>query len=135
MAAWDQFWGSKLASLVLPEAQPALGRLFWLYDERERLAKAFRKKRFVAGSMGQPRLNPLAEQLGRLDSQILPLEDRFGLSPKAALALGIPPVTTAKSLEDLNADAALAVAEDPGEDPRDALIEHQARQAHEKNGD
>ena len=67
--------------------------------------------------------------------EILALEDRFGLSPKAALGLGIQPLTPGRTLEDLNIAATLSAAEDPGEDPRDALIEWQAEQARARRGE
>jgi len=133
--AWDRFWGSPAASLVRPEALAPIQRLFSLYDERERSVRAYRKARFVLGSRGQVRLNPIAGQLNRLEHQILALENVFGLSPKAALGLGIQPLTPGRTLEDLNIAATLSAAEDPGEDPRDALIEWQAEQARARRGE
>jgi hypothetical protein len=37
---------------------PALRRLFTYNDQMERAIRAVRRKRFVPGSHGQPRLNP-----------------------------------------------------------------------------
>ena len=87
---WEAFWRSSLAQIVERDSDlPALTRLFSHYDELERAERAFRRKRFVAGHRGQPRLNPLAAHIAQLESAARALEDRFGLTPKARLQLGV----------------------------------------------
>lgn len=99
---------------------PALHRLFGLYEERERAFRGMRRRRIVAGSTGQPSLNPLAKYLAYLDDGIRALEDRFGLTPMARLKLGIAVGEARRSLEELN----LAIADEDGhEDPRLELAE------------
>jgi P27 family predicted phage terminase small subunit len=100
---WEAFWGSELAQAVDAATDAhALRRLFSLFDERERAYRAFREKRLVRGSQGQLVLNPLWRHAAVMDSEIRQLEDRFGLTPRARLALGITLGEAQKSLEDMN---------------------------------
>lgn len=117
-AAWVEFWSSPLAGLLLPADLPALQRLFELLDERTRCWRAFRKRRLVTGSQGQPVLHPIARWITALDSEIRPLQDRFGLTPAARLRLGIQLGEAARSLEELNATFDDGQDSDNGPDPR-----------------
>ena len=109
---WQDFWGSPLSAQVEASDYGALRRLFWLYDEIERLIVALGKSgRVVAGSQGQPRANPLYKQVSEFQAECRQLEDRFGLSPKARLALGITYAEAALSLDALNARLAAKVDE------------------------
>jgi P27 family predicted phage terminase small subunit len=113
--AWERFWGSSLASLVVPDTDLlALERLWTLYDERARALGGYRRGRLVRGSMGQVALNPLAKAIQAFDVEIRALEDRFGLTPMARLRLGVQLGEAAKSLEELN--ASLDPDEEPAED-------------------
>jgi|SRR5690625_359614 len=122
---WSTFWGSELAQLVEPSTDlPALERLFQLYDEHRRSMRAARRERLVEGSMGQLVLNPLLKYAESLQKEIRALEDRFGLTPRARLALGIQFGEAARSLADLN--RALDADDDEDEieaqeDPRQAV--------------
>jgi P27 family predicted phage terminase small subunit len=112
--AWTAYWTSPLASLLIPATDmPALTRLWSLYDERTRCYRAVRRERLVLGSKRQPRRNPLYDAIASFDAEIRQLEDRFGLSPKARLELGVILGDAARSLADLNAD----LEDDPGEEP------------------
>jgi len=116
---WQDFWGSPLSGQVEASDHGALRRLFWLYDEIERLIVALGKTgRVVVGSQGQPRANPLYKQVSEFQAECRQLEDRFGLSPKARLALGITYAEAAMSLDSLNARLAskLQAAEDVWDD-------------------
>ncbi|HEX7119134.1 MAG TPA: P27 family phage terminase small subunit [Longimicrobiales bacterium] len=100
---WDTFWRSELAQLVQAETDlVALERLFRLRDEERRAMREARKARLVPGSMGQMVLNPLLKYAESLQKEIRALEDRFGMTPKARLALGIAFGEAARSLSDLN---------------------------------
>lgn len=123
-AAWILFWRSPLARIVHPDTDGhALTRLFSLYDERERAFRAVKRKRMVAGSMGQPRANPLFSVVKDLDAQIVALEDRFGFSPRARLVLGVT-LGDEPTLDDLNAD--FDADEDEPPDPRLLLVDRNA---------
>lgn len=109
-ARWESFWSSDLARLVETSDHDALSRLFRLYDEIERLWDAIEATgRVVEGSQGQPRPNPLFKQIEGFQAEARQLEDRFGLSPKARLQLGITFAESHRSLSDLNRQLADAV--------------------------
>ena len=86
---WDELWSSDIRQAWEKSDWPALRRLAEMYDERERALQGYRQQRLVEGSTGQPVLNPLWKLVEGLDKEIRQLEDRFGLSPKARLQLGI----------------------------------------------
>src|SRR2546425_10267505 len=65
--AWAGYWGSPQASLVMEADVPAISRLFAYRDELERAMRGFRAQRFVTGSAGQPRINPLAGHISALE--------------------------------------------------------------------
>ena len=109
---WVHFWGSPLASQVEPSDEGAFRRLFWIYDELDRLREAIEVTgRVVEGSQGQPRPNPLYKQVESFQAEARQLEDRFGLSPLSRLRLGITFADAQASLDGLNARLAAKVAE------------------------
>lgn len=100
--AWEAFKRSDVSSVVdLDADRDALVRLFDLYDERRRLTMGMEGP-LVEGYKGQPVLNPLLRRIAEVDRQILVLEDRFGRTPRARLALGISVLEANKSLDKLN---------------------------------
>ena len=110
---WVGFWQSGLASQVEPSDVPALRRLFWLYDEVDRIKDALEDTgRVVAGSQGQPRPNPLYKQVSEFQAEARQLEDRFGLSPRARLQLGIALGAAHASLDALNERLQAKVVDD-----------------------
>jgi P27 family predicted phage terminase small subunit len=109
---WVQFWGSALASQVEPSDEGAFRRLFWLYDELDRLREAIEETgRVVAGSQGQPRPNPLYKQVESFQAEARQMEDRFGLSPLSRLRLGITFADAQASLDGLNSRLAAKMVE------------------------
>lgn len=103
VAAWERLWTSPLAATFSESDVPALGRLFELRDERTRTWRVARRQRLVAGSKGQVRPNPLFGMVASFDAEIRNLEDRFGLTPRARLTLGIQLGEAHRSLSELNA--------------------------------
>ena len=101
--AWQSLWASPLASAFLASDLPALGRLFELRDERVRASRVARRDRVVPGSKGQPVLSPMVGYVATLDAEIRNLEDRFGLTPRARLQLGVTFGEAHRSLADVNA--------------------------------
>ena len=100
---WGEFWRSKLAANVEESDHGALLRLFRLYDELDRLWAAVEETgRVVEGSQGQPRPNPLFKQIETFQAEARQLEDRFGLSPKSRLQLGVTFADAHLSLAALN---------------------------------
>jgi P27 family predicted phage terminase small subunit len=113
VARWSEFWQSPLSAQVESSDHGALRRLFWLYDECDRLLEAIDATgRVVAGSQGQPRANPLYKQVQEFQAEARQLEDRFGLSPKARLALGISFAEAAMGLDALNERLAARMSDD-----------------------
>lgn len=100
---WETFWRSELARLIEPDTDlPALERLYRYYDEHRRVLREARKERLTIGSTGQMVLNPLLKYAESVAKEIRALEDRFGLTPRARLTLGIKFGEAARSLDDLN---------------------------------
>lgn len=122
--AWDRLWRSNVVSVVdLASDMEAVVRWVSLLDERERAFRAFRRKRVVEGSQGQPTLNPLWKVVSSCDSELRALEDRIGLSPKARLQLGITYGEAVKSLDELNDMFDEEGDDDDNADPRLAAID------------
>jgi len=102
LAAWNTYWASALAQAVtLPTDLPALRRLFRMYDDLEQSWTKYMRDPEVDGSMGQRRISHFAKHIAELEPMIRALEDRFGLSPKARLELGVTLGDAARSLQDL----------------------------------
>jgi P27 family predicted phage terminase small subunit len=111
---WEAFWGSEVAGAVDPATDSgALTRLFGFYDEVERATRAVREQRFVEGSRGQARLNPAAKYVVELETAVRALEDRFGMTPRARLQLGIDFATAQRSLAKLNESFEVPDSPDP----------------------
>lgn len=118
---WRAFWDSPVGSLVDRGSDlPALHRLFLLYDERERAERAYRRQRSSTGSTGQLVVNPFAKQVASIDARITQLEDRFGLSPKARLDLGVTLGEAIRSADEISrrVTEVLMASDDDGDDPR-----------------
>ena len=121
---WAEFWSSPLAQTAVPGTDlPALRRLWSLYDQRERSYRAAAKQRVVSGSMGQQRVHPLLTRADKLEAPILALEDRFGLSPRSRLTLGVILGDAARSLADINADFERDDEEEDAPDPRLLVVD------------
>lgn len=99
--SWTQFWHSELSQLVKDTDLSSVRRLWNYYQQHEDLTGIFAKGRMVAGSTGQPRLNPALDGLMKLETAILRLENELGLTPSARLRLGITFADATNSLEAL----------------------------------
>jgi hypothetical protein len=121
--AWAAYWDSPLAGAVAETDIPALKRLFEMRDLRTRFDILCKKQLFLDGSQGQPVLNPLLRQIAQLDSSILQLEDRFGLTPKARGVVGAQVGPQQTTLDDLNAD----LYDPTGRNDRDPRYDRDAR--------
>jgi len=99
---WLAVWSHPVMAAVdrtLHERQ--LRRLFDLYHQREILTAIVEAQPVVDGSQGQERPNPMWARLGQVESELLALEDRNGLNPKALADLGITFAASKKSLAEL----------------------------------
>jgi P27 family predicted phage terminase small subunit len=109
---WEAYWVSDVAKIATDLDVGAVEVYFMTLDEWRRCVKAARKQRFVEGSMGQPRINPLAERADKLAALLPKLAAEIGLSPKARTALAINVGQAAKTIEDLNREVEEAVSDD-----------------------
>ncbi len=125
---WATFWSSPVAKLVEAASDlPALSRLFELMDDCARYRTSIRQTPFVEGSQGQQVRNPYVRDLQAAQAELRQLEDRFGLSPRARLSLGVVLGEAKRSLADLGAafttDEGDADAGDPREEDDPRVIE------------
>jgi P27 family predicted phage terminase small subunit len=102
LESWRGFFESELAQLVNGTDLSAVNRLWSYYQQHADLTAIFAKGRMVAGSTGQPRLNPALDGLMKLETAILRLENELGLTPSARLRLGITFADATNSLDELN---------------------------------
>lgn len=102
LADWDRYFHSPLAGLVKDTDLSVVRRLWNYYQQHDELTAIFAKSRLVAGSTGQPRMNPAHDALMKMEAAILRLENELGLTPTARLRLGITFADATSSLESLN---------------------------------
>lgn len=123
VSAWQAFWSSDVAAAVDDALLPAVRRLF---DLRSRQAAAFSlydAQPYVDGSTGQPRINPAFDAAMKLETAITALEDRYGLTSKAKVNLGLAFGQAQLTAADLNRMAAeVARVDDSDEAIQDAEI-------------
>lgn len=121
--SWEGYWSSPIANATEQGSKlKIVTRLWQLYDLREKHYLLYRNNPLVKGSTGQPVINPLGKQMQALDSQILQMEDRLGLNPKAQLYLGVQWAQGQHQLMDLAERTFSAQTPKDEEDPR-ALLE------------
>jgi P27 family predicted phage terminase small subunit len=101
LESWRGFFESELSQLVNGTDLSAVNRLWSYYQQHADLTNIFAKGRMVAGSTGQPRLNPALDGLMKLETAILRLENELGLTPSARLRLGIVFADATNSLDEL----------------------------------
>jgi P27 family predicted phage terminase small subunit len=102
-AEWRALWAADLATEYVESDVPALRRMFILRDRVEKFDdEALEDGAVVRGSTGQKTIHPLLKEADALRSQILALEDRFGLSPMARLKLNISLGDAHASLDAMN---------------------------------
>lgn len=103
-ARWDE-----LCRLVAFEPQdgPALTTYVQVLSEIDELRRSVREYgMMVTGSTGQPTVNPAQRMIAQLLTQVVALQDRLCLNPKARARLGIGPATGPDDLEAFLADVA-----------------------------
>lgn len=110
--AWVAFFSSELAQLVKSTDLPSVRRLWGYYQQHEDLTRIFDKGRMVAGSTGQPRLNPALDGMVKLETAIHRLENELGLTPAARMRLGIMTADAALSLDSLNERLQMAAVDE-----------------------
>lgn len=115
-AEWVELWEDPIAQTFKPAHMPALRRLFELRDTVRRYEGAVGEDLVVEGSKGQTIEHPLLKKCDTLRTQILALEDRFGLSPYACSKLGASYADAHRSIAEVNrryAEGGASVDSDP----------------------
>lgn len=102
IAAWGQFWRSKVSAAVdLDADRVELDHWVRCVDERERLWDVVEKMPLVRGSHGQLMANPLSRRIRDLTQDIDRISDRFGMNPMARWRLQFTVSEASKSAVDL----------------------------------
>ena len=120
--AWESYWRSDVAQATSEVDLPAVHRLFLMYEQHARATAAAQETLAVAGSKGQPRLNPLADYALKLETAILRLETELGKTPLARQRLGIAVGQAKLTLSEINRRASEGVTH---ADPRLTLASTQ----------
>lgn len=85
---WEAYWRSEAARAIDPASDlPGLERWAIALDEWTRATDALRRVRVVPGAAGQAVLNPLKAYQRSCADELAHLEDAYGMSPGARLAL------------------------------------------------
>lgn len=89
--AWVTFWQSISAEVAEDVDVLVAERWLLAYDEYHRSLNAFRRRRLVDGSTGQPVLNPLAAWVSSREAAMHKAEVQLGIGMKnrADLAIGV----------------------------------------------
>lgn len=96
---WDALWRMGVGVYSEPHI-PTVARYVELQQRRRRFLAIIESEGWtVAGSQGQPVVNPVARQLNDVESKLTGLEDRLGLSPEAGLRLGLATVEVKSKLD------------------------------------
>ena len=101
--AWRDFWQSPVAQAVDRRADmPAL--MMWAHalNEWHTVIPVFEGQRVVAGSQGQPVLNPLNTYLREQAELIQHYEQHFGMTPRARAQLGLTIGAAKLTAQELN---------------------------------
>lgn len=102
-AAWESFWLSCSAKAAEQVDRIVAERWILAYDEWHRALNAVRKARLVAGSMGQPVLNPLAAYAAGREAAMEKCERQLGIGPKFRADLGVTVGHAQLTAHELNA--------------------------------
>lgn len=102
MTDWATFWRSPLANTVEEVDVPVVRRLFRLRDQYEKAMEMAEAAMMVKGSVGQIRVNPLADHALKLEAMMLRLEAELGLTPLARMRLGVAIGEAQQTLDKLN---------------------------------
>lgn len=99
---WTAFWSSTVATGLNEVDFPIVERWILAYDEWRRALNAFRRKRIVAGSTGQPTLNPLGAWVQSREAQLEKAERELAMGLKSRATLGLTMGLAQKTMADLN---------------------------------
>jgi P27 family predicted phage terminase small subunit len=111
--AWNAYWNDVVSGVTRASDAPLVQRWAANLDRYHRLLAEADSQPVVGGSMGQQRANPLYSFILKLEESIKADEQQLGIGPLNRLRLGVALSESAKSLAELNAEAANASNDDP----------------------
>jgi phage terminase small subunit len=111
--AWRNYWSDSVSGIMRSSDSTVALRWAKNLDRYHRLIAAADAEPLVAGSTGQDRPNPLYDLAFKVEKSIREDEAQLGIGPLARLKLGVALSESAKSLADLNAEAAGGGEDDP----------------------
>ena len=117
--AWSAYWKDAVSGVMRSSDAPIVLRWVKNLDRYYRLLAEADSEPVVAGSMGQPRPNPIYDLVFKLEASIKADEQQLGCGPLNRLRLGVAMTESAKSLADLRAEAE---ADAENDDPRTTLV-------------
>lgn len=100
--AWEAFWRSTPAAATETVDMVLAERWILAYDEYRRSLNAFRRKRLVTGSTGQPVLNPIGTWVASREAAMHKAEAQLGIGTKARIDLGVSAGQARLTAEQLN---------------------------------
>lgn len=124
---WRAYWASPVSRASEVNADAGLlQRWIEAVNEWQIVYEEFKRERIVAGSHGQPVLNPLASYMKTLEQTITYAEQQLGLTPVARIRLGIAIGEAKLTAHELNRRLAKHNQQQEAEDDQfDAEIEGQ----------
>jgi hypothetical protein len=118
-AAWDAYWGDVVSGVTRDSDASLVIRWAKNVDRYHRLIAEADRAPMICGSTGQQVANPIYGLALKVEASIKQDEQQLGIGPLNRLKLGTVFSETARSLAELNAEAAEG---DSCEDPRLTLI-------------
>lgn len=118
--AWTGYWKDVVSGVMRPSDATIVLRWVKNLDRYHRLLSEADGSPIVAGSMGQPRPNPVYDLVFKFEVSIKDDEKQLGIGPLNRLRLGVALSESAKSLADLNLEAEIDAANN--DDPRATLV-------------
>ncbi len=90
VAAWRLIWSDALVQRWgIGPSQILVTQYVSLYEEWLSCMRSFRRRRFVFGSTGQPKANPMGAEARAIRADMDELERKLWLDPQSALNAGI----------------------------------------------
>jgi P27 family predicted phage terminase small subunit len=102
---WRKLFEASAAKAIEPVDHAVAERWLLARDEWQRALNAFRRKRLVQGSTGQPVLNPLATWIQSREAVMAKCEQVLGIGPKFRADLGFTAGKARLTVAQLNAMA------------------------------
>jgi hypothetical protein len=116
--AWTGFWSDVVSGAMRPADTAVAARWAKNFDRYLRLIAQADREPMILGSQGQMRPNPLYRLAMLLEASIRADEAQMGIGPLNRLRLGAQFSEAAKTLAEINTEA----ANDGADDPRANLI-------------